>query len=173
MLGWASPPCESTRGPRLSLARRVDAVTGMRPGEVLRRALARAGLVERYEHSCRRCKSRGRPYIEKQQDADVRRCPTCTAKLWPKAIPRPMRFHDLRHTAATLMLRAGVDAHRVQRILRHASVTTTTGTYGHLALEDLRDAVTRIGPAPFADSLLTDPTRTLPAANVASKILST
>ena len=65
-----------------------------------------------------------------------------------------MRFHDLRHTAATLMLRAGVDAHRVQRILRHASVTTTTGTYGHLALEDLRDAVARIGPenaAPFAD----------------------
>jgi len=44
--------------------------------------------------------------------------------------------------------------HRVQRILRHASVTTTTGTYGHLALEDLRDAVSRIGPeksAPFAD----------------------
>jgi hypothetical protein len=64
------------------------------------------------------------------------------------------------------MLRAGVDAHRVQRILRHASVTTTTGTYGHLALEDLRDAVTRIGPknpAPFADSLLTDPARALPA----------
>jgi len=52
------------------------------------------------------------------------------------------------------MLRAGVDAHRVQRILRHASVTTKTGTYGHLALEDLRDAVSRIGPeksAPFAD----------------------
>jgi len=77
-----------------------------------------------------------------------------------------MRFQDLRHTAATLMLRAGVDAHRVQRILRHASVTTTTGTYGHLALEDLRDAVNRIAPekpAPFADSLLTDPARALPA----------
>jgi hypothetical protein len=81
--------------------------------------------------------------------------PECNAKLWPKALPRPRRFHDLRHTAATLMLRAGVDAHRVQRILRHASVTTTTGTYGHLTLEDLRDAVGRIGPAPFADSLLT------------------
>src|SRR6266853_4240299 len=91
----------------------------------------------------------------------------CGAKLWPKAIPRPMRFHDLRHTAATLMLRAGVDAHRVQRILRHASVTTTTGTYGHLALEDLRDAVSRIGPAPFADSLLTQASRALPAANQA------
>ena len=81
-----------------------------------------------------------------------------------------MRFHDLRHTAATLMLRAGVDAHRVQRILRHASVTTTTGTYGHLSLEDLRDAVARIGPknpAPFADSLLTQASRALPAANQA------
>src|SRR5437762_8013812 len=72
--------------------------------------------------------------------------PTCRAKLWPSAIPRPMRFHDLRHTAATLMLRAGVDAHRVQRILRHASVTTTTDTYGHLTVDDLRDAVARIGP---------------------------
>jgi integrase len=132
------------------------------PEKVLRRALGHAGLVERYEHSCRRCKSRGTPHVEKHEDAVLRRCPACNAKLWPKAIPRPMRFHDLRHTAATLMLRAGVDAHRVQRILRHASVTTTTGTYGHLALDDLRDAVTRIGPknlAPFADSLLTEPAR--------------
>jgi integrase len=94
------------------------------------------------------------PYLEAAIDAS----PSDLVFPWPKALPRPMRFHDLRHTAATLMLRAGVDPHRVQRILRHASVTTTTGTCGHLALEDLRDAVSRIGPgkaAPFADSLLT------------------
>ena len=136
------------------------------PEKVLRRALARGGLVDGYDHSCRRCKSRGTPHVERHADAALRRCPKCNAKLWPKALPRPMRFHDLRHTAATLMLRAGVDAHRVQRILRHASVTTTTGTYGHLALEDLRDAVSRIGPeksAPFADSLLTEAHRALPA----------
>jgi hypothetical protein len=53
-----------------------------------------------------------------------------------------------------------VDPHRVQRVLRHASVTTTTGTYAHLAIEDLRDAVSKIGPrplepAPFADRLRT------------------
>ena len=136
------------------------------PEKVLRRALARAGLVEGYVHTCRRCKSRGTPHVERHADAELRRCPTCKAKLWPKALPRPMRFYDLRHTAATLMLRAGVDAHRVQRILRHASVTTTTGTYGHLSLDDLRDAVTRIGPkklAPFADSLLTEAKRALTA----------
>jgi hypothetical protein len=73
------------------------------------------------------------------------------------------------------MLRAGVDAHRVQRILRHASVTTTTGTYGHLAVDELRDAVARIGPnntAPFADSLLTDPARALPAPKNAEDLPS-
>jgi integrase len=80
------------------------------PEKVLRRALARAGLVVRYDHSCRRCKSRGTPYVEQHAAPTLRRCPTCRAKLWPKAILRPMRFHDLRHTAATLMLRAGVDA---------------------------------------------------------------
>jgi len=71
-----------------------------------------------------------------------------------------MRFHDLRHTAATLMLRAGVDPHRVQRVLRHASVTTTTGTYAHLAIEDLRDAVNRIAPQPSEPSPVADRLRT-------------
>jgi hypothetical protein len=52
-----------------------------------------------------------------------------------------MRFHDLRHSAATLLLRAGVDLHRVQRILRHRDVKLTTGTYAHLLVEDLRAAV--------------------------------
>ncbi|MFC1612096.1 tyrosine-type recombinase/integrase [Myxococcota bacterium] len=50
-------------------------------------------------------------------------------------------MHDLRHSAATVLLRAGVDAHRVQRILRHTSVTTTTGTYAHMHAEDLREAM--------------------------------
>ena len=61
--------------------------------------------------------------------------------MWPRAIPKPPRFHDLRHSTATLLLRAGVDHHRVQRILRHSDVRTTLGTYGHLDVEDLRAAV--------------------------------
>jgi len=63
--------------------------------------------------------------------------------MWPKAIPRPLRFHDLRHSCATILLRAGVDIHRVQRILRHASVTTTAGTYAHLEVNDLREGLGR------------------------------
>jgi hypothetical protein len=57
------------------------------PEKVLRRALAHAGLVERYEHPCRRCKSHATPHVEKHADATLRRCPTCNAKLWPKATP--------------------------------------------------------------------------------------
>src|SRR5438477_634854 len=43
------------------------------PEKVLRRALGRAGMVERYEHSCRRCKSRGTPHVEKHEDPALRR----------------------------------------------------------------------------------------------------
>jgi integrase len=81
------------------------------PAKVLRRALARAGLVEGYDHSCLRCKSRGTPHVERYADAALRRCPACNAKLWPKALPRPMRFHDLRHTAH----RCDADAARRRR----------------------------------------------------------
>ena len=42
------------------------------------------------------------------------------------------------------MLRAGLDPHRVQRILRHSDVRTTTSVYGHLLVEDLRSAVNSI-----------------------------
>ncbi len=128
---------------------------------VLRSALARAGIVSGYDHTCRRCKAKGTPHVERHADATLRHCPRCNMKLWPRPLKSKMRFHDLRHTAATLMLRAGVDPHRVQRVLRHASVTTTTGTYAHLAIEDLRDAVSKIGSpqpserSPFADRLRT------------------
>jgi hypothetical protein len=52
-----------------------------------------------------------------------------------------MRFHDLRHTTATLLLRAGVAPHLAQRILRHQDLRTTLGTYSHLDVDDLRGAL--------------------------------
>jgi len=124
------------------------------PQKVLRTALARAGLVDYWVHSCRRCKKRGAPHVERHADGELRTCPKCNMKLWPTAKVRPMRFHDLRHTTATLLLRERVDAHRVQRVLRHRDVKTTTGTYGHLVVEDLREAINKLPPSRFAASLL-------------------
>jgi integrase len=43
-----------------------------------------------------------------------------------------LRFHDLRHTAATLALEAGVHPKVVQERLGHASVQMTLDTYSHV-----------------------------------------
>ncbi len=114
--------------------------------KVLRRTLGWAGLVDGYEHSCRRCNARGKRHVERHPDPERRRCPDCQMLLWVRLLPRQMRFHDLRHTTATLLLRSGVDLVRVQRILRHSDIRLTADTYGHLVVEDLRDAVNSIAP---------------------------
>jgi len=102
-------------------------------------AMHRRGL--RHGRLERAVEARGEPYSERQEDNRERRCPRCRMLLWPNALARPLRFHDLRHTAATLLLRGGVPAHHVQRILRHRDVRTTTAIYGHLDVEDLRPAM--------------------------------
>jgi len=111
------------------------------PTAVLSVALAKAGFVDGFKHVCRRCKSKGRAgHTIEHSDAEERRCKSCNMRLWCKAVPRPVRFHDLRHSAATNLLRDGVDLHRVQRILRHRDPRVTSQTYGHLEVEDLREA---------------------------------
>ncbi len=46
--------------------------------------------------------------------------------------PSPIRFHDLRHTSATLMLSAGVHPKIVSERLGHASTTITMDVYSHV-----------------------------------------
>ena len=108
--------------------------------EVLRRALARAGIVTGYRHKCRK---RGCEHAELAPDADVRRCPAHNVLLWPKALVRPIRFHDLRHTTASLMMMAGASPAAVQRILRHTDPKMTQ-RYTHLAPEFLRGEIDRL-----------------------------
>ncbi len=43
-----------------------------------------------------------------------------------------MRIHDLRHTAATLLLARGVHPKVVQELLGHSTVTLTLDTYSHV-----------------------------------------
>jgi integrase len=58
-------------------------------------------------------------------------------------IPR-RRFHDLRHSAATLLLVQGVSPRVVQEILGHSSVTLTLGTYSHVLPTLEREAADRM-----------------------------
>jgi integrase len=108
---------------------------------VLQRAMMKAGLVLGYRLLCRQ----GCGHLEQASDRAERRCPKCTAKLWPKAIPRPMRFHDLRGTTATLLARAGGPLVVVQRILRHSDPRLTANIYTRVDLKDMHEGLERMG----------------------------
>ncbi len=55
----------------------------------------------------------------------------------------PLRFHDLRHTYAALMVAAGAHPKLLQAQLGHTSINVTLNTYGHL----FPDAFADVGPA--------------------------
>jgi len=75
----------------------------------------------------------GRPVY----DSTVRRC---FYAIVAQAGLAHLRIHDLRHTAATLMLRAGVNAKVVSERLGHANVAFTLDTYSHVLPDMQRDA---------------------------------
>jgi integrase len=52
----------------------------------------------------------------------------------------PIRFHDLRHTAATLMLKQGTHPKIVQERLGHAQIQLTLDTYSHV-LPDMQGEI--------------------------------
>jgi integrase len=56
----------------------------------------------------------------------------------------PVRFHDLRHGAATMLIAAGCDAKFVSEVLGHASVAFTRDVYQVVAEELAEDATRRI-----------------------------
>src|SRR5215218_1124340 len=54
------------------------------------------------------------------------------ASLLKRAGLAHMRFHDLRHTCATLLLTRGVHPKFVQELLGHATIAITLDTYSHV-----------------------------------------
>lgn len=46
-----------------------------------------------------------------------------------------IRFHDLRHTAATLMISNGIPVVTVSKILGHANPSVTMNIYAHVSIE--------------------------------------
>jgi len=52
-----------------------------------------------------------------------------------------VRIHDLRHTAAVLMLAAGIPIEKVGQVLGHSNLAATYSTYGRYLPEHMQDAV--------------------------------
>jgi integrase len=72
--------------------------------------------------------------------------------LLTKAELRRIRFHDARHTYATLLIQQGESLAYVKDQLGHSSIQITVDTYGHLVPGGNRQAVDRLDDAPPVDS---------------------
>ena len=83
-------------------------------------------------------------------------CPTYLRLRWSQllvdlGVPH-VRFHDLRHTCATLWIDQGESPKFVQKQMRHASINTTYDVYGHLFPETKIQASERFDEALFGKS---------------------
>jgi integrase len=65
----------------------------------------------------------------------------------PAALPEDLRLYDLRHTAASLMIRQGASVKAVQRQLGHATGSITLDVYGHLFPDELDSLAGRLEDA--------------------------
>ena len=81
-----------------------------------------------------------------------------------RAIGEPgLTPHELRHTAASLAIKAGANVKAVQRMLGHASAAMTLDRYADLFDDDLDDVADRLDALrsatvrTFADFLRTEP----------------
>jgi integrase len=65
----------------------------------------------------------------------------------PELLPGGLRLYDLRHTAASLMIRQGASIKAVLKQLGHATASITLDTYGHLFPDELEALAGRLEDA--------------------------
>ncbi len=92
----------------------------------------------------------GRPWRRNRWHETVWQ-PALRAANQHNATPRPLgktpRVHDMRHTCASWMIRAGLPLPVIQRHLGHESITTTVDRYGHMEPAHLAMAAGALGAA--------------------------
>lgn len=91
----------------------------------------RLASPEWHDHDLIVCTSRGTPINPNNVSRSFERL------VLIAGVPR-IRVHDLRHTAATLLLRSGVPAKIVSERLGHASIAITMDLYSHVT-PDMQD----------------------------------
>ncbi|MFF2189162.1 tyrosine recombinase XerC [Streptomyces sp. NPDC058155] len=67
--------------------------------------------------------------------------------LCGRAGVRKVRFHDLRHTCASLLHEQGADARMIMEVLGHSSIRVTMDIYTFVRLDSQRSAFDRVGDA--------------------------
>jgi integrase len=79
----------------------------------------------------------GTPYEPRNLQRDFERI------LKHSQVPK-VRFHDLRHSAASLLLSQGVPLRLIQEILGHSSIAMTADLYAHIAPSLMREAAEKM-----------------------------
>jgi len=83
------------------------------------------------------CTSRGTPFIATYIHGVFK-------ALLKKANLPDIRFHDLRHSAATLLLSMGTHPKVVQELLGHSQISMTMDIYSHVMPTMQRDAMAKL-----------------------------
>jgi len=87
----------------------------------------------------------GNPYVFPGQipENPLTSVQTAWKTILKRANIKDFRFHDLRHSFASLSLSQGVDLYTVSKLLGHKNISTTT-RYAHLELEKLKEATNKM-----------------------------
>lgn len=80
-------------------------------------------------------------------DKGIGQSPPCSDELSEKYSLPEIRFHDLRHTAGSLLLAQGVNIKQIQEFLGHSDVTTTLNIYTHTDEEAKKETAAAMGKA--------------------------
>lgn len=82
--------------------------------------------------------------------------PDSLTQKWERFVAKhklpPIRLHDLRHSNATAMIAAGINAKVVQHRLGHANVSITLNTYTHVLPEMDQEAADKLNNALFSSA---------------------
>lgn len=106
----------------------------------LRRAIGRAGIVEKYALVCRR---KGCGFRSESKTRETPPCDRCGFKLWATPVPPELTWHDLRHMTTTTLLELGVPKTLVKEFIGHTT-GDITDHYTHFGTEFVREMINRL-----------------------------
>lgn len=80
-----------------------------------------------------------------QTPIDPRNCTRIVQAECEKAGLRKVRLHDFRHGCVSVLLSLGVPPRTAMEIVWHSTLEMTMTVYGHVTLDDKREAMNRLG----------------------------
>lgn len=76
---------------------------------------------------------------------DPRNCTRIVQNACRDAGVRVVRLHDFRHGCVSVLLGLGVPPRTAMDIAGHSTIEMTMNVYGHVTLDEKRDALDRLG----------------------------